>query len=663
MVQTRQEKTRRAAGKLIALALVLLQFACTEQAPTKLDVNETSPVNRWSTDQAWGVLQAQDKRDIPKLCAFLNDTTWQVRRAAALAFASVRSGEAVDCLRKGLNDESDAVRAAAAFAMGLCGNADEAEELVDMLQFEHHSTVRYALWEATGRIGDELTLRRLLYQQTKNANDSLGLAWALFATALNGHLNDTAVSKCFDLLLTPDLGTRLGAAHALGRGSAKQLAQHQRALASWLKSEPLSEVRMALWRAFGKNASQGDLALIESSFAKAKTLEKVSILRATRNLKSSGAKQLLISGAMDPNAQVAVTAVDLLVDRPDFSAATSKQLKGKVSDPEAAMNLEISAQRRFTQAKSLEPQQLEAILGENPSPILLARAHAAQIELSANSPLHQLVKMAMDQESSAMEKTAATQALFGWINRQNEHTQKEWLALSKLLNSKDPGVLADVAIHIMDRDDLKGNDPAKFALFAEYSAGQLNLPRDLEAKLMLEMAIAHLKGEEDPEHVAPPYNHSISRTDLDKLPNGQAYLIKTNKGNITMITLVDETPSTALAFDSLVTAGYYNGKSFHRVVPNFVAQGGCPRGDGYGSLDWTLRTEIGLSRYITGSVGMASAGADTESCQFFITHSPTPHLDGGYTRFGQVVEGMDIVNQLQLGDVIESIERSHEPVQ
>jgi cyclophilin family peptidyl-prolyl cis-trans isomerase len=103
--------------------------------------------------------------------------------------------------------------------------------------------------------------------------------------------------------------------------------------------------------------------------------------------------------------------------------------------------------------------------------------------------------------------------------------------------------------------------------------------------------------------------------------------------------------------------GYYNGKSFHRVVPNFVAQGGCPRGDGYGGLDFTLRTEVpALMRYDReGMVGLASAGLDTESVQFFITHSPAPHLDGNYTIFATVIDGMSVVHDLQVGDLITKI--------
>ena len=90
-----------------------------------------------------------------------------------------------------------------------------------------------------------------------------------------------------------------------------------------------------------------------------------------------------------------------------------------------------------------------------------------------------------------------------------------------------------------------------------------------------------------------PFNHPIDRTRLLALKQGQRYRITTTKGEIIMMTDVDECPGSSLAFDSLVVAGYYNGKAFHRVVPDFVAQGRCPRGAGYGGMPWTLRTEIG----------------------------------------------------------------------
>jgi cyclophilin family peptidyl-prolyl cis-trans isomerase len=117
-----------------------------------------------------------------------------------------------------------------------------------------------------------------------------------------------------------------------------------------------------------------------------------------------------------------------------------------------------------------------------------------------------------------------------------------------------------------------------------------------------------------------------------------------------------QAPGTVMNFVQLARDRFYNGKNFHRVVPNFVVQGGCPRGDGYGSLDYTIRSELAPSYYNSeGCVGMASAGNHTEGTQWFITHSPTPHLDGNYTLFGRVTEGMSVVHRIQIGDEITQV--------
>jgi cyclophilin family peptidyl-prolyl cis-trans isomerase len=99
-------------------------------------------------------------------------------------------------------------------------------------------------------------------------------------------------------------------------------------------------------------------------------------------------------------------------------------------------------------------------------------------------------------------------------------------------------------------------------------------------------------------------------------------MIKTVKGDIVIQLLVEEAPGSVANFVQLVNSQYFNAKNFHRVVPNFVIQGGCNRGDGWGSEDYSIRSEFSMRRYTEGSVGMASAGKDTEGTQWFITHSP-----------------------------------------
>ncbi|AMM52708.1 hypothetical protein TH61_02870 [Rufibacter sp. DG15C] len=142
---------------------------------------------------------------------------------------------------------------------------------------------------------------------------------------------------------------------------------------------------------------------------------------------------------------------------------------------------------------------------------------------------------------------------------------------------------------------------------------------------------------------------------MNKLKKGQRALLKTSKGDITFELLVEDAPGSVANFVQLTEIGFFIGKNFHRVVPNFVAQGGDPRGDGWGSSEDGIRSEFANLHYLEGYVGMASAGKDTESCQWFITHSPTPHLDGRYTIFARVVKGMDVVHQLNIGDTIEKV--------
>lgn len=131
--------------------------------------------------------------------------------------------------------------------------------------------------------------------------------------------------------------------------------------------------------------------------------------------------------------------------------------------------------------------------------------------------------------------------------------------------------------------------------------------------------------------------------------------IHTDKGVIKLELFPQDAPITVDSFITLARKGFFNNLTFHRVVPNFVIQGGDPRGDGEGGPGYQIRCEINTRPYARGAVGMALSGKDTGGSQFFITHSPQPHLDGGYTVFGQVTSGMDVVDRIARGDAIKKI--------
>ncbi|MBL8124133.1 MAG: peptidylprolyl isomerase [Pyrinomonadaceae bacterium] len=133
-------------------------------------------------------------------------------------------------------------------------------------------------------------------------------------------------------------------------------------------------------------------------------------------------------------------------------------------------------------------------------------------------------------------------------------------------------------------------------------------------------------------------------------------VLTTQKGTFTIEFLPEDAPLTVDNFVKLARAGYFNGLEVHRVVPNFVMQDGDPRGDGNGGPGWSIRCEVNMIPYERGAVGMALSGKDTGGSQWFVTHSPQPHLDGGYTVFGRVNEtGMKVVDKIVRGDKILSV--------
>jgi peptidyl-prolyl cis-trans isomerase B (cyclophilin B) len=136
-------------------------------------------------------------------------------------------------------------------------------------------------------------------------------------------------------------------------------------------------------------------------------------------------------------------------------------------------------------------------------------------------------------------------------------------------------------------------------------------------------------------------------------------VIETNKGTIKLKLFAEQTPITVANFVNLARRGYYNNLNFHRVIPDFMIQGGCPAGDGRGGPGYKFQDEFvkELRHSKPGIFSMANSGPQTNGSQFFITHVPTPWLDGKHTVFGEVVSDADqkIVNQIAQGDKIISI--------
>ncbi len=158
----------------------------------------------------------------------------------------------------------------------------------------------------------------------------------------------------------------------------------------------------------------------------------------------------------------------------------------------------------------------------------------------------------------------------------------------------------------------------------------------------------------EPASIAPARPDATSYA-AEPLPREPRVVLRTARGVIRVQLFPAEAPATVRSFLSLVRKRFYDGLTFHRVVPGFVSQGGDPRGDGSGGPGYDLPCELNPRRYVEGTLGMALSGPDTGGSQFFFTHTPQPHLDGRYTVFGQIFEGVDVAAALLEGDAIESI--------
>lgn len=152
----------------------------------------------------------------------------------------------------------------------------------------------------------------------------------------------------------------------------------------------------------------------------------------------------------------------------------------------------------------------------------------------------------------------------------------------------------------------------------------------------------------------------VYEIDANELAKFKFAVIKTDKGDMIAELYPEETPQTVANFANLAKSGFYNGLNFHRVIPNFVIQGGCPYGSGIGGPGWRIKCEcVGQKRkHNRGSLSMAHAGRDTGGSQFFVCHSAQPHLNGVHTVFGELIndESKAVLDSIRQGDKITTIE-------
>jgi peptidylprolyl isomerase len=617
------------------------------------------------------------------------------------ALGKLQDEKCLNDLLKMLNDADPGVRLEAVFALGQLGKSEAEAPLITRLSsLQEELDVKVRIVEALGKIGHEQSfpvLQRLLTDPQARLRREAALSIGRMAWRQITH---ESLTSGVTLLLTDiDAEVRWKAGYALMRiGKGLNVGRLRKAI-----QDKDARVRMYAIQALG---GLNDLASLES-FGKLLRTEpdwrvKVKIANALGNypLRLS-ANYLDFSNHSDASGHVRIALIRAIgssaLKEPERYQQNSREhnlakrfLEEVLIPPE---DEEDAGPQKEKAPPKWTPPEIGAalisyaqLLGESAVNIILnftnyphdrVRARAMEALGETRSPTVVKVFETHYSKAPAMVKIAILEA---FAKIPNYPTPQLFV---NALQEKD-AVLVALAAQGISQDTLKGSfylqpiidayqnlpqpvdaEAAKMIFAALQKIGDARAVPFLEEALKTpDKVISQTAAETLTKLTGTDYSSQIvSQTrphaefrysEIATLGGARAF-IKTNRGNIEIQLFADSAPLTVWNFVQLAEKGFFDRLTFHRVVPNFVIQGGDPRGDSWGSPGYAIRSEFNQRHFLRGTVGMASAGKDTEGCQFFITHSEQPHLDGRYTIFGQVTSGMDVVDTIQEGDVMELV--------
>lgn len=612
------------------------------------------------------------------LIACLSNANPAVRLIAAQAFASVQDSASIDTLAVLLYDEEPEIRVAAAYALGQTRARGAAPLLAAAFRQEDTAGVyrllNSTILEAVGKCGGPEYLAFLSTIQTYTPADTLllvGQCKGLYRFALRKMTNPKGTDRMVFIAQdkTFPKEARFWAAHYLARAADLNLKPYTGTLAAAFQSEEDAAIRMALATAMGKTDPAQSMPIIREVLVQERDYRvRCNLIRTLRKYPQDSVETLILNSVKDSIQHVSALASEYFLEKGIArEASTYYQLALDADLPSLTKITLLRAALRhlpgyYKNTRYQVITELEKTLEDSKNPYVKARVIQALSEYPWN---YTILADMMRGNGSIVLQTAAIEGVAhicrhpkfdAFFGEKRRMVRKELAdILIEAIQTGDAGIMA-IAAGVFSQSSIDFKRIISDFGFLEQAIEKLELPREIETLYELENARAYFAGEQPPKKMIPEPNHKI-RWDLIEMMNAETRAtIHTNKGKVVLSFFIDEAPGSVANFIELARNGFYNRKAFHRVVPNFVVQGGCPRGDGFGSLDYSIRSELPQLYYDQeGMVGMASAGIHTEGVQFFITHSPTPHLDGRYTIFARVESGMDVVHSIEMGDTIEKI--------
>jgi cyclophilin family peptidyl-prolyl cis-trans isomerase/HEAT repeat protein len=591
---------------------------------------------------------------MPLSTALSGDREPEVRQMAAFSLGLLRDSSAVPALRAALRDSSPLVQGRAAEALGALGDTASSGAIAEIVSAavgsgalsgvepddveETHAPPIEAFRLAVLALG-RLKAYDALASSVVGRNGSPVVAWWPVAAAVQRTEDRRALGLLMSMARGPSLFGRAFAARGLGAlkdpsaiGVLSTLARDwrrdRRSAISAVKAlgaigdrqagpvllellrvadlDPL--LRIEVVTALGPTHAAGALDPLLDLVASRTAAVRAAAFRSLREVDATSF--LFALSSLDPDRDWTVrAALAATLGTLDRDSALPR-LSGMLKDPDARVLPSVLAALVKLKAPSAGPVLLDAL--KNPDPVVRSAAASGLGSLKPPGGDRALADAfhAAARDETYTARAAALDALLAY----GPETARA--ALREALGDKDWAVRVHAAAL------LKPIEPMTDAAAAIRPAPVTRPPGFYES----------------PELVAPAVSPHV--------------FIDTSHGTIEIEMTVIDAPLTCLNFMTLARQGFFKGTTWHRVVPNFVAQDGDPRGDGEGGPGYTIRDEINERPYLRGTMGMALDWADTGGSQFFLTRSPQPHLDGRYTVFGQIVSGLDVLDTIEPGDPI-----------
>jgi cyclophilin family peptidyl-prolyl cis-trans isomerase/HEAT repeat protein len=628
-------------------------------------------VNKYNDSIIRVIHDLADRRDAAGLLPYLRSGDPNHRGEALFCLGSVQGEGIADSIFAAMDVPLERVRMMGAWALGQTGRPEAVPLLRKVLERDTNALVRGMCYEAIGKCGKEEDLN-FISGFDCTLQESEGQAMGIFRFGLRGITSVAGNQRVMKLMKSgTSMAGMIYASYFLGRYAGMDWLQTvpgeiEAAFAGERNPEIRSNLIKAVIRAKDEEAWPLVKSLLESDGdyrIKVNILNSMALIpwnKASKNVYQlvEGADENLSAAAAEAVQRHAVytdltallKSIDLTKNPRSRALLLGKALElvaGKASLVKKvekmildAAGAAVSSTERAFYLKALASDPMQYSFAES-------QLNTARDPILATAALETITEM---RKSPAFAEAAKSAAAAG------TDLEAEYLRIFK--KAIQTGDVALVALAAGTLRDAKLNYREKITDtgFLEAALPKVNNPAKIEAFVEINQALAYFKGKPPLPPLQPMYNHPISWERVLKLAPKQKVLVKTGKGEFVIQLNVTWCPGTSAAFAELVESGFYTNFTIHRVVPNFVMQDGCPRGDGWGAPEFTIRSEFTPGTFMEGTLGMASSGKDTEGSQWYVTHSATPHLDARYTAFGFVAEGMDVVNRLQVGDLIKGME-------